>query len=205
MSARYEYLTVELKRGRESWRAFAEHMRGAGNGAIENAGATLLGLFAPQLGFASNEAVVLTRRTGPQASRAAGAIAGAPGVARVTAEALSSTLRPANDARLKSGSGIYVHRWFTVDGDRLDDVIAYSGRAWPDFEANYDTEVFGLFTADASEADRREGSARLLLLTWYANHTVWEQSREHRDPGGLFAKRHELTRTTIARSSVRVA
>ena len=54
--------------------------------------------------------------------------------------------------------------------------------------------------------DRAAGQARLLLMTWYASHGVWETSREQTvDPDGLFTKRHEMTRSTVGRSSLRVA
>jgi len=44
-----------------------------------------------------------------------------------------------------------------------------------------------------------------LLLTYYASHGVWEESRHQtRDPNGLFAQRHALTRSTIGRSSLLV-
>jgi hypothetical protein len=85
------------------------------------------------------------------------------------------------------------------------DFVDLSGRAWGGFEGAYDTEVFGLFTAEPTPNDHDNGQARLLLLTWYASHGVWEASREQpSDPRSLFAQRHELTRSTIGRSSLLV-
>ena len=62
---------------------------------------------------------------------------------------------------------------------------------------------FSLFLpAAACAADLREGAGRLLLLTYYASHAVWENSREQtNDPAGPFVQRHALTRTTTGRSS----
>jgi hypothetical protein len=98
-----------------------------------------------------------------------------------------------------------VHRWFTVDADSVCDFISLSNRAWLNFETSYATEIFGLFTAEATVQDAREGAGRLLLLTYYGSHGVWEESRDQtRDPEGLFAQRHALTRSTIGRSSTRI-
>ena len=204
MAAQYDYLTFTLARGAAARTAFLQALRGGGN-ALAMAGAELLGPFLPQLGFASNEAVALIRwphgrKAMPQA------IGDLPHVARRVDDRLTPTVRPADGATLKTHGGIYVHRWFTVDGDRVADFVDLSNRAWTGFEGSYDTEIFGLFTAEPNENDKSDGSARLLLLTWYGNHGVWEASREQaHDPAGLFAKRHLLTRSTIGRSSVLMA
>jgi len=117
-------------------------------------------------------------------------------------EMLVPTVRPEDKDVLKTG-GIYVHRWFTVAADQVDDFVALSNRAWTNFEGSYKTQIFGLFTAERTAQDLREGSGRLLLLTHYASHGVWEDSRDQtRDPNGLFAQRHALTRSTIGRSSI---
>jgi hypothetical protein len=203
MSVAYDYLTFELARGRAAWTQFADRVRSAGATALRTADCELLGLFAPQLGFASNEAVVLTRVRDASAVLPRDALA-APDAASFCNERLAPTVRPRDDQVLRAG-GIYVHRWFTVDGERVSDFIDLSNRAWSGFEGSYETEIFGLFRAEANETDRARGSARLLLLTWYRNHAVWEASREQaRDTKSLFAQRHELTRTTIGKSSLLV-
>jgi len=98
-----------------------------------------------------------------------------------------------------------VHRWFTVDADQVDDFVSLSNRAWTNFEGSYQTQIFGLFTAERTARDLREGAGRLLLLTYYASYGAWEESREQTsDPNGLFVQRHALTRSTIGRSSVLV-
>jgi hypothetical protein len=202
MPAHYDYLSFHLARGRQAWADFAAHVRGAAP-KIAAAGGEVLGLFQPQLGFASNEAVVLLRwpDAGPDRLRE---LDQAPGVVTLHPEKLTPTVRPADGDLLKPG-GVYVHRWFTADADSVADFIALSNRAWANFESSYDTQIFGLFTAEATAADVRVGAGRLLLLTWYASHGVWENSREQtRDPEGLFARRHALTRTTIGRSSLLV-
>jgi hypothetical protein len=204
MPAHYDYLTFTLERGRASWTAFAAHVRDVAAPAIAAAGGEVLGLFQGQLGFSSNEAVVLLRW--PEAGRdRLRDLDQAPGVATMHPEILTPTVRPGDGARLRPG-GIYVHRWFTVDADNAADFVALSNRAWENFEGSFDTEIFGLFTAERTAQDLRDGAGRLLLLTWYASHGVWEASRDQtRDPQGLFVKRHALTRATIGRSSLAVA
>ncbi len=203
MAVIYDYLSLTLPRGREAWNAFATQAAGPGAAGIAAAGGELTSLFSPQLGFASNEAVALIRwPTGDAGS--VDALTGAHAIGAWSRELLTPTLRPLTGQALRDG-GIYVHRWFTVDGDRVSEFIELSGKAWGGFEGAYDTEIFGLFTASPTAADRAAGQGRLLLLTWYASHGVWEASREQTtDSGGYFVKRHALTRATIGRSSLRL-
>jgi hypothetical protein len=203
MSVTYEYVTLELSRGRGAWAALTSHVREKASRTIAASHGELVGLFSPQLGFASNDATVLIRW--PSAMQPAHAAFDIADVIASTREVLTPTARPKEGQMLKSG-GIYVHRWFTIDGERTNDFIDLSNRAWGNFEGSYATEIFGLFTAEASEDDRRTGARRLLLLTWYRDHGVWEASREQaQDAKSLFAQRHLLTRSTIGRSSLRVA
>ena len=201
MAQIYDYLTYTLPRGRASWAVFTGAMRDDIAKALAKTNIELLALFSPQLGFASNETVVLLRGVGGgELPRTLLAPAGATLASR---DRLEPTVRPKDGDRLKEG-GIYVHRWFTIDGDRTDDFVDLSNRAWTGFEGAYDTEIFGLFRAQSNSEDRANGSARLLLLTWYKNHAVWEASREQaQDAKSLFAQRHQLTRTTVGRSSLR--
>jgi hypothetical protein len=203
MPAHYDYLTFTLARGRPAWAAFTAHVQDIAAPAIAAAGGVLLGLFQGQLGFASDEAVVLLRWPTAQHDRLR-EFERTPGTVSLHPETLAPTVRPADGATLKPG-GIYVHRWFTVDADSVADFIALSNRAWENFEGSYETQIYGLFTAEASAADLRDGARRLLLLTYYASHGVWENSRDQtRDPQGLFVKRHALTRSTIGRSSISI-
>jgi hypothetical protein len=195
----YDYLTLTLKRGRPAWRAFAGDVAAAAR-AIEGDGGDLVGVFSPQLGFASNEAVALLRW--PATPGAVDSIVGSAEVVGYRREGLTPTARPVEGAALRSG-GIHVHRWFTIDGDGVDAFVEISARAWVGFEAAYDAEIFGLFAAAPTDDDGAAGQARLLLLTWYASHGVWETSREQTvDPDGLFVKRHAMTRSTVGRSSL---
>lgn len=203
MPAHYDYLSFTLERGRSAWSAFVAHVREVAAPAISAASGEILGIFQGQLGYASNEAIVLVRSTAPVRDRLR-ELDTAPGVVTMHPELLTATVRPKDTAVLKQG-GIYVHRWFSVDADSVADFVSLSNRAWEKFEGSYETEIFGLFTAERTTRDVQEGAGRLLLLTYYASHGVWEQSRDQtRDPGGLFVQRHALTRSTIGRSSILV-
>ena len=200
MVAHYDYLTFTLECRQTIWRDFVSHIQDVATPAIIAANGELLGLFQGQLGFASNAAVMVLRWTSGVHNRLH-ELDDAPGVTIMHEQKLSPTVRPTDDGTLKSG-GIYVHRWFTVDADRAADFVALSNQAWENFEGSYQTEIFGLFTAERTAQDLREGASRLLLLTYYASHGVWQGSREQtRDPNGLFVQRHALTRWTVGRSS----
>ena len=113
MATKFQYLTFELKRGREAWASFSADLREKTVAALAREGGEMCGLFAPQLGFASNEAVALVRGS-PDAQSAFASDA----IVHVQKDRLSPTVRPLDGQRLKEG-GIYVHRWFTIDGDRM--------------------------------------------------------------------------------------
>jgi len=175
----YDYFQVRLGRERTAQKALADRLH-----ALPDVTA----MFAPLLGFASNEALVLAR-------------AGAElGFASHSVDRLAPTLRPTQDVAPEPG-GIYVHNWFTIDGDTVDEFVRLSGEAWPDFERRFETKIYGLFLADESEADLAEGARRLLLMTRYRDLGEWQVSR---DPTSnamqVFMRRRELTRVSLARA-----
>jgi hypothetical protein len=107
-------------------------------------------------------------------------------------------------AVLKPG-GIYVHRWFEVDSSSLNEFIALSAEAWPDFEGRFDAQIFGLLELTSPRPGDAPGRRHLLLITRYASHGVWEDSR---DPSTAamqtFARRAMLTLSTRAASTLLV-
>ena len=156
----------------------------------------MLGLFFPQLGFASNEAVLVVRWL--DEARAGRGVVKIDRVQLRLRDRLTATLRPtASDA--PQFGGVDVHRWFTVALANVERFVDLSGRAWPSFEAGFDTNIFGLFRA--KDATPREDS-RLLLLTRHADQCVWEASREPPNEARVaFGARRDLTTSTITRSS----
>ncbi len=190
-----EYLYYDLKLGRErsAQKALADHVRGALNGKV-------VGVFTPLLGFASNEMLLLVDASAPQ-----DAVAKAPGVVMAERHRLTPTIRPSDGARPAAG-GIYVHNWFTVDASGFDEFVKLSGEAWPDFEARFETKIFGLFAAEATGDDIHHGQRRLLLMTRYRDLGEWQKSRDPTtDAMKVFARRRDLTRVSLARACVLMA
>jgi hypothetical protein len=66
----------------------------------------------------------------------------------------------------------------------------------------FDARIFGLLKAEPSAEDHAAGVVRLLLLTRYASHGVWEESRDPTTEAmQIFARRQQLTRRTWAAST----
>jgi hypothetical protein len=168
------------------------------------AGGEILGLFTPQLGWHARQAALLLRWPEAAAGREAAVarLEAAPGVARVRRDRLTPTLRPGPADRPPPG-GIYVHRWFVVETAAVGEFLELSGQGWRDFEARFDTQIFGLFTAEPTADEAAAGVTRLLLLTRYGGHGVWEASRDpSTEAMAAFARRRRLTRDTWAASTL---
>jgi hypothetical protein len=205
MAECFEYLSLTLERGRQPHRALAEALAKAAP-ALEACDARLLGQFSPQLGWAANEAAVLLRcGAGFDKDAAHTVVLKAEGVAGGAGQTLSLAARPGTADRLTHG-GIHVHRWFTVGAADRDEFVQLSAQAWPDFEAKFDARIFGLFDAQQSAADLAVDEKRLLLITRYGDHGVWEASRDPTTEAmQIFARRQALTRFTRAASTLLVA
>jgi hypothetical protein len=191
---RFNYYEVVLGREATAQRALNDHVRAS-------LGDHLVAVFAPSLGYATNQALVLT-----DDAATLGAVKVAPGVVSVDHHQLTATTRPTTAAARPKTDGIYVHRWFTIDGGAVDEVVALSNEAWVGFEGGFDSDVFGLFVVDASPEDVREGARRMLLMTHYRDFATWEASRKP-DPktARAFARRRELTRVMLPRACVAMA
>ena len=175
----YDYFQLRLGRERTAQKALADRL---------HAMPDVTAVFAPLLGFASNEALVLGR-------------AGVElGFASHSVDRLTPTLRPTQDAAPEPG-GIYVHNWFTIDGEAVDEFVRLSGEAWPDFERRFETKIHGLFLAAQTDADREAGARRLLLMTRYRDLGEWQVSRDPTSEAmQVFMRRRELTRVSLARA-----
>lgn len=188
----YSYYELRLNRERSAQAALAKHV-------YETLGERVVAVFSPLLGFASNQALVLTDAAAP-----AEAVMRAPGVVSAERHALTATIRPAEGAR-PTALGVYVHNWFTIDAAAFDEFVRLSGEAWPDFEGHFETKVFGLFAAEPSKDDLMEGARRLLLMTGYRDLAEWQKSRNPAETArNAFLRRRELTRVSLARSCLLV-
>jgi hypothetical protein len=92
-----------------------------------------------------------------------------------------------------------------VEVAAVPEFLKLSVQGWRDFESRFDTHIFGLFRAETSDIDERDGVARLLLITRYGDHGVWEASRDpSTEAMAAFARRQRLTRDTWAASTLLV-
>jgi hypothetical protein len=199
----YLFLDLEAPAGTPPAKAYADQVR-ARAGGIAAAGGQVLGLFTPQLGWVARQAALLVRWNAGARSRDTemDAVTRGGPVRAARRDRLDATLRPAPADRPQPG-GIYVHRWFVVGTGNVDEFLALSQQGWHDFEARFDTRIFGLFTAERTADDRRLGSTRLLLITRYRDHGVWEASRDPSTAAmAAFRRRAELTRDTWAASTL---
>ena len=203
--AAYDYLFLDLRDapGTTPARAYADAVR-ARQPAITAAGGTVLGLFTPQIGWVARQAALLVRWDGTAAGRG-GLITNLTRDKTVLVGQrvrLAPSPRPLSPAPLWPG-GIYVHRWFVVKTQDVPQFIDLSVVGWADFESRFETQIYGLFSAERSQTDMQGGVRRLLLLTRYASHGVWEASRDPSTAAmAAFQRRSALTRDTWNASSV---
>ncbi|MFI4936239.1 MAG: hypothetical protein ACHP7N_16630 [Caulobacterales bacterium] len=197
--ANYDYLFLELSPGAAVRAEFIRSLAAAPRAPQDG---RPLGVFVPQLGWAGSQAAVLIERAGDGESPAARAVAQASQAVACERWTLVPTVRPRPGDSLSAG-GIYVHRWFEVESAAVDEFVALSGEAWPDFEGQFDARIFGLFTATPAGEATTAGLVRLLLITRYASHGVWEDSRDPTTSAmQTFARRAALTRRTQAASTL---
>lgn len=184
----YQYFELHLGRERTAQQVLAKSVYGA-------LGDKAVAVFAPVLGFASDQALVLI-----EGEASADAVLKASGVVSAQRRRLTPTIRPKAGAQPPPG-GVYVHNWFTIDGGAFDEFVKLSGDAWPDFEAKFDARIFGLFGAEESPHDTQLGQRRLLLMTRYRDLGEWQKSRDPTTEAmKIFARRRELTRVSLARA-----
>ena len=145
------------------------------------------GIFTGVFGLATNELYWII--TGSDNTSSLAQTARESGLQVKLALDLVPTVRP-TDHSPRSKTGLYVFRWFDVLNKDVDEIANLSEQAWVSFEGDFDTQVQGLFALQ----DRQDEQGKMLLLTWYKNLTVWQDSRAPSDEAiKLFIKRHELT------------
>ena len=198
MNAAYDYVFLTLARAPTPHPALARRLAAAAP-ALQAAGGEIVSQFAPQLGWANDEAAVLVRWSGARGDLAA--ITSLEGVVGAAVDHIAPTIRPA-DPDLPAPGGIYVHRWFEIEAGAEDEFVSLSSQGWAHFETLFDAKIFGLFRAEPSDADRAAGSSRLLLVTRYGDHGVWEASRDPTTEAmQIFMRRQQLTRRSWAAST----
>ena len=164
----------------------------------EQAGYSLYGLFFGLFGLASNELYLVAVRgnnlTSEEKITPLASLVAGHDLSLQESYQLAPTVRP-TEHTARSRAGIYVFRWFDVLNRDVDQIVKLSDEAWVPFEGGFESEVQGLF----AEKDRRPEQGKMLLLTWYRDLTVWENSRKFPpEAKERFLKRHDLTVETIA-------
>lgn len=201
----YDYLFLDLPftPGRPAARTLATQLDAA---PLKSAGGEVVGVFAPQLGWHARQAAVLLRwRAGASGrDQTLKALPARAEASAVVHEQLTPTIRP-GAADVPVAGGVYVHRWFVVRTDAVQEFVAISAEGWRDFETRFDARIYGLFTTVQTPQDKAAGVKRLLLLTRYKDHGVWEASRDPTtDAMAAFARRQQLTRDSWAASTLLV-
>ena len=149
------------------------------------------GIFTGVFGLATNELYWITM--GDVAFTAVDAAIGKSQFQIQQSMDLVPTVRP-TEHTARTRAGLYVFRWFDVLNKDVDEIASLSQAAWVTFEGDFDTQVQGLF----AQPDRNAEAGKMLLLTWYKNLTVWQDSRAPSDEARqLFIKRHHLTREAL--------
>lgn len=193
----YTYHRIELRDAQAaSAQAFSEWIGAESARKAAEAGGELLGLFLPQLGWASHERALLFRW--PKEEKEA--LAGSPLITAIRTDRLAATARP-GDADRPAPGGIFVHRWFVIDPKSRNEFIELSTGAWTGFERDFRSGIFGLFAVEPTPPDG--ASQRMLLITRYDSHADWEASRRPpAESAERFRRRHQLTRSTIGCSTI---
>lgn len=155
--------------------------------AFPEMGLNLYGAFFGLFGLATNEVYLVTNSDSDHPSLAD--LLGDNDLDVVDRIDLTPTARP-EDHTLRTQPGVYVFRWFDVLNKDVDEIVSLSKEAWVTFEGGFDTEVQGLFALKDRDAER----GKMLLITWYRDLAVWQDSRQPpKEAADNFRRRHELT------------
>ncbi len=155
------------------------------------------------LGLARDEGIALT--AWPDSATANGAPAPAiDGLDSAETEALEATVRPTDDAP-PAYDGVYVFRWFDIADADWPNFRDMSDTAWPNMEEVFDVNFCGFWRS----LETAPPAAKVLLLTRYADLSVWEASRWWKNPAAeagasmsRFRKRNEMIKATVAYPSL---
>jgi len=167
------YLHHRIACAPRAWRAVATALA---------ADAAVYGLWRSQIGRPRDELTAITHWPAPLPVAAAEArfLGATPGVLACATQALTPTLRPASPAPPRR-QGNYAFRWFVTPAAHWEAFLALCAAAWPGFEAAYDSQVIGLWTAagpgDAASGEGGPGQVRSLLLTRRPDLAMWERSK----------------------------
>ncbi len=202
----YDYLFFDAATGASPFPRPIPLVKPLLEAALRDTPADVVGVFASQLGWTGTQVAALLRWPGDSTARtmALDKLTGAAAMTSVTHDVLTPTARPSAGA-VPHGGGIYVHRWFVMEASAVDEFVELSQEGWRDFEDRFDAAIYGLFAARRTDEDQKDDVTRLLLLTRYGDHGVWETSRDPTTTAmQAFARRQAVTRVSWAASSLLV-
>lgn len=152
---------------------------------LESSGVTPYGVFQGLFGLASNELYLVVSSEFSVDTQ----LDFAGGFQLIDSINLVPTKRP-TDHTQRNREGIYVFRWFDVMNRDVQEIADLSAKAWVTFEQGFDTEVQCLF----AQQDQGTEQGKMLLITWYQNLSVWQESRHPSEEAREnFTRRHQLT------------
>ena len=197
------------------WRAVADALARRRE-ALAGSGGALYGLWGSQIGRPRDEVTATTVWSAPvTAAQAEAALIGpTAGVQTAASQAMTPTLRPV-DAQPPERQGNYAFRWFVTPEEGWPEFLDLCARAWPGFEAAYDSQVIGLWrcageaTGDRGEAEGgtvAPGGIRSLLLTRRPDLAVWERSKlprgaEEAAVRDALSRRYDLCTWTVVHTA----
>jgi hypothetical protein len=202
------------------WQSVAEALaRRRGDLARAGGGGVLYGLWRSQIGRPRDEVTAITAWPAPVgAAEAEAALIGATAEVRaVSSRAMTPTLRPAEAAPPPERQGNYAFRWFATPEADWPEFLDLCARAWPGFEAAYDSQVVGLWRCapgGATGAGHDEdgggttpaGEIRSLLLTRRPDLAMWERSKLPQGAGetavrDALSRRYDLCTWTVVHTA----
>ncbi len=166
----------------------------------ESSGGKLFGCWRNMvgLGMSRDEGIAVTAWADDATARAAPP----PGTPVLSAESqlLEATVRPTEDTP-PAYPGVYVFRWFDVPASDWQAFCDLSDTAWPNMEEVFDVNICAFWRSlEVAVPD-----SKTLLLTRYADLSVWEASRWWNNPVkeaqasmSRFKSRTELVTDSIA-------
>jgi len=181
------------------WQAVASSLVERASSAWRESGGLVYGVWRSQIGLPRDELTAVScwpdARAGHVASTAL--LDTLDGVQQHSAQTMSATLRPTDDAP-PTRQGNYAFRQFATPPAHWDEFLALCAGAWPGFESSYDSQVIGLWRF----ADAKEGDVRSLLLTRRPDLAMWERSKIPADAAEAEVRRKLSRRYDLCTSTV---
>ena len=157
-----------------AWNAVAKSLA-ANAQAIEAANGLLYGIWRSQIGQPRDtlNAITVWRDAGAGQAIIMDVLGSIASIRTHDITAMTPTLRPVNDLPPRR-QGNFAFRWFETPKRNWQEFLDLCEKAWPGFEASYDSQVIGLWKiGDVTQPDM----VRSLLLTRRPDLAMWERSK----------------------------